>query len=150
MKMSAVLKWVTGGWFCLLAAMPALPAVNVFLTGVPDYAWYYGCMGTASGNLMGYWDRHGFSDFYTGMANGGRAPMNTGGNNDAIISLWASKAGFDGRSTDMPGHLDDYWVGFETVGEDPYTIAGRPEHTPDGIGDFTGSSQNKWTNMAGE
>ena len=150
MKISAVLKWVTSGWFCLLAAMTAMPAVNVFLTGTPDYAWYYGCMGTASGNLMGYWDRHGFPDFYTGRANGGRAPMNTGGNNDAIISLWASKAGFDGRPTDMSGHLDDYWVGFETVGEDPYAIDGRPEHTPDCIGDFIGLSQNKWTKMAGE
>ena len=46
------------------------PATNVYLTGVPDYDWFYGCMGTASGNLMGFWDRHGFPDFYTGKVNG--------------------------------------------------------------------------------
>lgn len=150
MKMNVLLRWVIGGWLCCMAAMPARPAVNVYLTSVPDYAWDYGCMGTATGNLMGYWDRQGFPDFYTGRANGGRAPMNSSGNNEAIKSLWASKAGFDGRPADMPGHLDDYWINFESTGEDPYVAAGRTEHTPDCTGDFIGLSQNKWTNMAGE
>jgi hypothetical protein len=31
----------------------------VYLTEAPNYDWYAGCFGTASGNLMGYWDRHG-------------------------------------------------------------------------------------------
>jgi len=150
MKTHALLKLVIGGWLWLLAAMPAHSATNVYLTSVPDYAWFYGCMGTASGNLMGYWDRHGFPDFYTGPVNGGVAPLNTVGNNQGIISLWASKAGFDGRPADMPGHLDDYWISFEGAEEDPYLAAGRTEHTPNCIGDFIGLSQNKWTNMAGE
>ena len=42
-------------------------AVNVMLTEVPDYSWQYGCFGTASGNLMGYWDRHGLPNLYTGV-----------------------------------------------------------------------------------
>ncbi len=33
---------------------------NVYLTEVPDYHWYAGCYGTCCGNLIGYWDRHGF------------------------------------------------------------------------------------------
>src|SRR5687768_15204691 len=48
------------------SAIPALAAVNVLLTEVPDYTWDAGCFGTGSGNLMGYWDRHGMADFYTG------------------------------------------------------------------------------------
>jgi hypothetical protein len=150
MKMKALLKWGIGSWCCLLAAMPARSSTNVYLTSVPDYAWYYGCMGTASGNLMGYWDRHGFPDFYTGLVNDGVAPLNTIGNNEGIISMWASKSGFDGRPADVPGHLDDYWIGYESTGEDPYLAAGRQEHDPDCIGDFIGLSQKKWTNMAGE
>jgi hypothetical protein len=150
MKMKALLKWAIGIWFCLLATIPAWPAVNVYLTSVPDYAWFYGCMGTASGNLMGYWDRHGLPDFYTGKANGGLAPLNTSGNNSGIISMWASKAGFDGRPANMPGHLDDYWANFESTADDPYIAAGRTEHAPDCTGDFIGLSQKKWTNMAGE
>src|ERR1043165_4967729 len=82
----------------LLLVWPrAVATENVLLTGVPDYTWYAGCFGTASGNLMGYWDRHGFPDFYTGPTGGGVAPMNTIGSNVGIRSLWASKAGMDGR-----------------------------------------------------
>src|SRR3954454_20521274 len=95
------------------AQIPVLGSENVFITDVPDYAWYAGCFGTASGNLMGYWDRHGFPNFYTGPTNGGLAPRNSNGANEGIESLWASKAGFDGRPADKPGHLDDYWEGFD-------------------------------------
>ena len=123
---------------------------NVYLVDVPDYDWYYGCVGTAGGNLMGYWDRHGFPDFYTGPVNGGLSPLNTFGANLGIISMWASKAGFDGRAANMPGHVDDYYVGFGDTGPDPYVTAGRLEHAPDCIGDFVGLSQRKWSNMAGE
>ena len=48
---------------------------NVYLTGVPDYDWEFGCFGTATGNLMGYWDRHGLPDFYLGPTGGGLAPL---------------------------------------------------------------------------
>ncbi len=148
--MLTLLRWWFGGWLFLLAAFTAQPAVNVYLNSVPDYAWYYGCMGTASGNLMGFWDRHGFPDFYTGPVNGGVAPLNSNTKYVGIISLWASAAGLDGRPADKPGHVDDYWTTFESPFTDPFVTAGRPEHTPDCIGDFIGLSQNKWTNMAGE
>ena len=128
----------------------AAGAVDVHLVDVPDYSWFYGCMGTASGNLMGFWDRHGFPDFYTGRANGGVAPLNTDGSNSNIISLWVSKAGLDGRAKYQAGHADDYYVAYESTGPDPYLAAGRQEHTPDCIADFIGMDQLKWTNLAGE
>lgn len=143
-------KWALVGALISLSGAPVWATTNVYLVGVPDYDWDYGCMGTAAGNLMGFWDRHGFPDFYTGPANGGLAPLNTSGTNSGIISMWASKAGFDGRPADMPGHVDDYYVYYERTDPDPYITAGRPEHTPDCIGDFIGLNQLKWTNMAGE
>lgn len=133
-------------------------AENVMLTEVPDYAWFAGCFGTAGGNMIGYWDRHGFPDFYTGPTSNGVAPLNSIGTNEGIRSLWASKAGLDGRPKTQPGHVDDYWnfyfddfsYSYESAAPDPYKIAGRPEHPADCIGDFIGASQNKWKNVNGE
>ncbi len=129
---------VLGVYFLFLGAV-ARPATNVYLTEVPDYAWFYGCMGTAAGNLMGFWDRHGFPDFYTGPVNGGVATLNNGGTNDGMTAMWVSV-----------GHANDYYVDYESTNPDPYFTAGRPEHKPDCIGDFIGMDQLKWTNMAGE
>ncbi|MBI3418171.1 MAG: hypothetical protein HY043_23015 [Verrucomicrobia bacterium] len=135
---------------CFAVAHTARSATNVILAEVPDYQWWRGCFGTASGNLMGYWDRHGFPNFYTGPTASGIAPLNSFGSNIGIQSMWASKAGFDGRPADQPGHEDDYWVSYESTAPDPYVTAGRPEHAPDCIGDFIGLSQDKWTNLGDE
>lgn len=121
-----------------------------YLSEVPDYDWYAGCFGTASGNLAGYWDRHGLTNCYSGPTGGGVAPLNSRGGNVSIQGMWASKAGVDGRPSDQPGHMDDYWVTYESTAPDPYVTFGRPEHAPDCIGDFIGLSQRKWKNMAGE
>ncbi|MDB6041030.1 MAG: hypothetical protein JWM99_4871 [Verrucomicrobiales bacterium] len=146
----------------LMASCAMVPAAsgaqNVMITGVPDYSWYAGCFCTASGNLIGYWDRHGLPNFYTGPTAGGIAPLDSNGANGGIRSLWASKAGVDGRPADKFGHIDDYWLSYnddysfsyESTIPDPYITAGRQEHTPDCIGDFMGVSQNKWTNLNGE
>jgi Peptidase_C39 like family len=120
------------------------------LIDVPDYQWHAGCFGTGSGNLMGYWDRHGFPDFYTGPTGGGLAPLNSSGANASIRALWASQAGVDGRPASKPGHMDDYYIDYERIEADPYVTFGRTEHTPDCIGDFIGLSQRKWQNMGGE
>lgn len=132
-------------------------AQNVIITDVPDYSWYAGCFGSASGNLMGYWDRNGFPNFYTGPTAGGVAPLDSNGPNVGIRSIWASRAGFDGRPADKPGHTDDYWeffsdaaYSFESTKPDPYLLAGRAEHEPDCTGDFLGSAQNKWPDLNGE
>lgn len=133
-------------------------ADNVSIVDVPDYTWYAGCFGTASGNLMGYWDRNGFPNFYTGPTSGGLAPLDSNGDHVGIRSLWASKAGFDGRPENQPGHIDDYWeyflneflYSYESTATDPYVLAGRAEHAPDCVGDFIGASQNKWADLDGE
>lgn len=131
---------------------------NVMLTDVPDYAWYAGCYGTAAGNLMGFWDRHGLPNLYTGPTAGGVAPLNSDGANVGIRSMWASRAGFDGRPANKPGHIDDYWSfyfsdgvnSYESTARDPYVIENHQEHSPDCICDFIGASQNKWKNLDGE
>src|SRR5437868_14188615 len=143
--------------YCVAAQLPAIAIENVYITDVPDYAWYAGCFGTASGNLMGYWDRHGFPNFYTGPTANGVAPLDSNGANASIHSLWVSRAGVDGRPADQPGHGDDYWqvlkdfdYTYESSAPDPYITAGRKEHAPDCICDFMGSSQNKWADLDGE
>lgn len=152
--------WI-GAAATLLASISAGQAAsreNVMLDGVPDYTWYAGCFGTACGNLMGYWDRHGFPGFYTGPTAGGVAPLDNLGANVGIRSMWASKAGFDGRPASEFGHIDDYWQlylnddtdSYESTASDPYKAAGRKEHAPDCIGDFIGVSQKKWTNLNNE
>lgn len=141
-------------FFVFLVTGQSAVVSNVMLTGVPDYTWHAGCFGTGSGNLMGYWDRHGFPNFYTGPTAGGEAPLDSNGGNEGIRSMWASKAGFDGRPANQPGHIDDYWISspasYESTDPDPYVTAGRPEHNPDCIGDFIGLSQKKWTNLNNE
>jgi hypothetical protein len=148
----------------LLGGASVLPSLSlgdsyVQLTEVPDYTQFAGCSGTASGNLMGFWDRHGFPDFYTGPTGGGVAPLDTWTEaKKGIRSMWASRAGMDGRPANKPGHIDDYWVNyasdetysFRSTAPDPYVTAERPEHPPDSISDFTGLSQRKWRDLAGE
>lgn len=131
-------------------AVPAAALDNVYLTDVPDYEWHMGCFGTACGNLIGFWDRHGFANYYTGPTAGGVAPLTSFGPNSGIFSLWASQAGIDGRPASLPGHADDYYIDYESTTRDPYLTAGRPEHTPDCIGDFIGLNQWKWNDLAGE
>lgn len=111
----------------------------VYLTEVPDYDWWVGCFGTASGNLAGYWDRHGMTNFYAGSVGGGLAPLNSSGGNNPIQLLWASS-----------GHYQDYYINYQDTGPDRYVLQGGTEHSPDCIGDYIGLSQNKWTNLNNE
>src|SRR3954447_8282185 len=106
------LKFIGYSVLLMLSNVFIYSAESVLLRDVPDYSWYAGCFGTASGNLMGYWDRHGFPNFYTGPTANGLAPLDTKGTNAGIRSLWVSQAGFDGRPIDQPGHIDDYWEFF--------------------------------------
>ena len=134
----------------LLTVSRASADVDVYLTGVPNYDWQYGCFGTAAGNLMGYWDRHGFPDFYTGPTGGGIAPLRNTNSMAGIWSLWASRAGFDGRPAGVYGHVDDYYTAYESTATDRYILSNRVEHAADCIGDFIGLNQKRWTNMNGE
>ena len=144
---TTILGWLLICGFSSFIAPPARAQTWVEITDVPNYDWYAGCFGTGCGNLMGFWDRNGFADFYTGPTGGGVAPLNNFGANFGIRAMWASMAGMDGRPADKPGHMNDYYVAYESTQADPYVVAGRPEHEPDCIGDFIGLSQRKWTNM---
>jgi hypothetical protein len=138
--------------------------IDVYLLEVPDYENFAGSMGTACGNLMGFWDRSGLPNCYAGPTAGGVAPLNSGANNFGIRALWTSRAGLDGRALTNYGHLDDYWIAppptansYESTALDPYATNNFahqphnwPEHTADCIGDFIGLSQRKWTNMNNE
>ncbi len=104
----------------------AQAAENVYLTGVPDYEWHQACFGTATGNLIGFWDRHGLPNFYTGPTAGGVAPLDSYGANKGIRSLWMSMAGRDERPADMMGHEDDYYVDYEST----VTIRTSPTDAP--------------------
>lgn len=156
--MRVLLYSIAAGTITWMSALPLAADNSAFILDVPDYNWYAGCFGTASGNLMGFWDRNGFPDFYTGPTAGSVAPLNDVGTNVGIRSMWATKAGFDGRPANQFGHIDDYWAyyfndswfSYLSTASDPYVLAGRPEHTPDCIGDFIGVSQKHWTNMDGE
>jgi hypothetical protein len=128
-----------------LAARPAHAQTLVYLLDVPDYEWHAGCFGTGTGNLAGYWDRHGMSNLYTGPTGGGLAPLSSFGANSGIRALWASQAGVDGRPSNQPGHMDDYYVSYRSAAPDPFVSLSRLEHKPDCIGDFIGLNQNKWT-----
>ena len=50
-------------------AMGAPPVAPVVIAGVPDYLWRHGCGPTAVGNVIGYYDTHGYDDLITGDAN---------------------------------------------------------------------------------
>lgn len=156
--MRVMKTWLLGIAVASIGLGPLQADSEKRLLEVPDYDWYAGCFGTASGNLMGFWDRHGLPDCYTGPTGGGVAPLDSYGSNKSIRSMWASKAGMDGRSAKQYGHIDDYWAyytsdgsfSYEDTAPDAYVTAGRPEHPPDCIGDFIGLSQRKWTNLNNE
>ncbi len=147
-------RWVVIGSIAglSLGVVPLTAMEDVYIDEVPDYEWEYGCFGTATGNLFGFWDRSGFPNFYTGPTEGGLAPLDSRQSLEhrGIQSLWASAAGVDGRPSNLPGHVDDYYAAYESVAPDPYIRASRVEHKADCIGDFIGLNQNKWSSLNGE
>jgi len=119
--------------------VPSGPAV--MLNGVPTSRWTYGCSATSAGMIFGYYDRHGYSNMYTGPANGGVAPLTDIG---SMCSIIATRNGFDGRTT--AGHVDDYWISYGSAGSDPWEMNGWDEHTWEGCtADYMGTNQWKWS-----
>jgi hypothetical protein len=129
--------------------VPAPSAAATLLSEVPTSTWTYGCSATAAGMLFGYYDRHGYSNMYTGPTNGGVAPLTDLGQGDipaspiaGACSIIATQNGFDGRVT--PGHVNDYWVSYLSAGPDPW-VGNRPEQAWGGCtADYMGTNQWKW------
>jgi hypothetical protein len=111
-------------------AKDALPLSGAFLLDVPSSDWTYGCSATAAGMIFGYYDRIGYSNMYTGPANGGICPLDNlgqGTKTDPINTSYpasgschiiATEQGLDGISTS--GHVDDYWISYGAPGPDPW------------------------------
>jgi hypothetical protein len=127
--------------------------INV-LSNVPAFEWSYGCSATSAAMLFGYYDRTGYSNMYTGPTNGGICPLDNSiwgpgiGGSAAECPLSATHNGIDGRTT--RGHVDDYWISYNSSSPDPYITGGWTEHTQgDCTGDFMGTNQSDVGNSDG-
>jgi transcriptional regulator CtsR len=129
-------------------------AINT-LSNVPAFYWSYGCSATSAAMLFGYYDRAGYSNMYTGQANGGICPLdNSIWGHTAYPSvtcgecpLSATHDSIDGRT--INGHVDDYWIDYGQTGPDPY-YGHWTEHTlGDCVGDYMGTNQAKYGNIDG-
>jgi YD repeat-containing protein len=144
------------------AAVAAALGIKI-LTEVPAFSWVLGCSAVSGAMIAGYYDRMGWSNMYTGAANGGVMPLN---NSTSYWPTWldgsghlypscpliASKNGVDGRTT--RGSIDDYWVKYWNTGDpitnDPYITNGWTQHTwGDAIGDYMKTSQSAFGNVDG-
>jgi len=142
------------------AAVARVPEPNLatgtnILSYVPAFDWSYGCSATAAAMLFGYYDNTGYPNMYTGPTNGGVCPMDNSvwGQTSwpSIVCgecpLSATNQGVDGRTT--KGHVDDYWVDFDSTAPDPF-IGNWPEHSHvDCTGDFMGTNQSNLDNRDG-
>ena len=110
---------------------------SVILADVPGYDWSFGCSPTSASMMAGYYDRTGRPNIYTGPTNGGVAPMDNSSWGSVVINgetrkqcpISATRNGVDGRTT--RGHVDDYWVSYNSMSPDPYITNGWTQHTWD-------------------
>ena len=64
-------RFIFINFICLLILLPqSILAVPVVLDYVPSYNWYHGCSPTASANIMGYWDLHGYDGMFDESGSG--------------------------------------------------------------------------------
>lgn len=122
----------------------------------PAYDWSFGCSATSAAMAAGYYDNNGYSNMYTGPTNGGVAPMDNSSWGTVIINgetrsqcpISATRNGLDGRMT--LGHVDDYWVQYNSSSPDPYITGGWTQHDyGDCTGDYMGTNQSALSNSDG-
>lgn len=135
---------------------PDLQSGTNVLSEVPAFDWSYGCSATSAAMLFGYYDRIGYENIYTGPANGGVCPLDNSIWGDTRYPhitchecpLSATCLGVDNRTS--RGHVDDYWIDYSSVSDDPYISGGWLEHTQgDCTGDFMGTNQSLFGNRDG-
>ncbi len=94
---------------------------------VPTYKWSFGCSATAAAMIAAYYDRTNYPDIYTGPTNDGIMPMDNSvwpnwiddsGDIRAQCPLSATHLGLDDR--EVKGHVDDYWIQYGSLDNDPY------------------------------
>jgi PKD repeat protein len=129
---------------------------TVTLSNVPAYDWSFGCSATSASMAAGYYDNCGYDNMYAGPTNGGVAPMNNStwgtvvinGETRSLCPLSATMNGLDGRTS--RGHVDDYWVQYNSTSPDPYITNSWTQHTyADCTGDFMGTNQSALANVDG-
>jgi hypothetical protein len=132
-----------------------IPSINaVILPGFPSYDWVFGCSAVSGAMIAAYYDRGAYPNMYAGPTDGGVMPLtNSWGTwsdgydtypNNPLI---ASHNGVDGRSTN--GSIDDYWVQYNSIANDPY-IGHWTQHTwGTAIGDYMKTSQSAYDNTDG-
>lgn len=126
----------------------------VSLTNFPSYKWVFGCSAVSGAMIAAYYDRGAYPNMYTGRTNGGLMPLT-----DTSWPTWpvdasdpddihrypnnpliASHKDIDGRGT--KGSIDDYWVSYLSIENDPY-IGSWTQHTWEtAIGDYMKTSQS--------
>ena len=128
----------------------------VTLSNVPAYDWSFGCSATSAAMIAGYYDTHGYPNMYTGPTNGGVMPLDNSSWGTVTINgevrsqcpLSATRNGLDGRAT--RGHVDDYWVSYNSSASDPYITNGWTQHTyGECTGDFMKTNQSAFGNLDG-
>ncbi len=134
---------------CALVLFVSAPsyASTAKLNNVPAFDWSYGCSPTAAAMMMGYYDRIGYANMYTGQTDGGICPLTNAiwGTGECPIS--ATHICIDGRTTN--GHVEDYWVTYDSTAADPYITKGETPHASDCLADFMGTSQSAYGNDDG-
>jgi hypothetical protein len=134
----------------------ALTATTIILSDVPALSWSFGCTATSAAMAAGYYDRTGYSNMYAGPTNGGVFPLNNSSWGTAVINteiralcpLSATRNGLDGRTT--RGHVDDFWVKYNSPDDDPYITNGWTQHAyGDCTGDYMKTNQSAYGNTDG-
>lgn len=129
---------------------------TVTLANVPAYDWSFGCSATSASMAAGYYDNNGYTNMYAGPANGGVAPMDNSnwgtvvinGETRSLCPLSATMDGLDGRTG--RGHVDDYWIQYNSSAPDPYITNGWTQHTyGDCTGDYMATNQSALANVDG-
>jgi len=130
-------------------------ATSKILTNVPAFNWSFGCSATAAAMMAGYYDRTGYYNMYAGPTQSGLMPMDNSSWPDVTINgevrhqcpLSATRNGVDGRL--IKGHVDDYWVSYNSASPDPY-IGNWTEHSwGQCTGDYMGTNQSTKGNADG-
>ncbi|OVE81950.1 hypothetical protein BVY04_02040 [bacterium M21] len=108
---------------------------------VPESDWWRGCSPTATGMLLGMYDRDGYNGcYYDNLMPGGKAEMATLGGSSFETRLKRAMASSE--------HDADFYVDFGSSATDPIS-SGRNGGSFNCLADFMGTSQNSVGNADG-
>ena len=136
------------GYYPAAVALPQPDiAAGTNTLSVPAFNWSFGCTATSAAMIAGYYDRTSYPNMYTGPTNGGVMPMDNSSWPDwhdgtellHQCPLSATHNGLDGRTTN--GHVDDYWISYDSPGPDPWDGNWTQHPYGDCTGDYMKTNQ---------